>query len=140
MGPRAACWCGEGMTAPGRVRSKAQPAAAVRRITILGATGSVGTSTVDLIKRDPQRYRVEAVTARRNASALAKIAREVGSRFAVDADPAAYDDLKHALAGSGIEVAAGEGALLEPAQRPADWLMGAISGAVGLKPTLAAIE
>ncbi len=72
--------------------------------------------------------------------ALAKIAREVGARFAVVADPAAYDDLKDALAGSGIEAAAGEGALLEAAQRPADWLMGAISGAVGLKPTLAAIE
>src|SRR6202158_1501395 len=142
---RAACWYGERMTVPGHsatklARAKPLPAAAVRSISILGATGSGGTSTVDLIKRDPQRYRVEAVTARRNAGALAKIAREVGARFAVVADPAAYDDLKDALAGSGIEAAAGEEALLEAAQRPADWVMAAISGSIGLKPTMAAIE
>ena len=140
MAPRAGCWCGERMTVPGIARSKPRPAAAVRSITILGATGSIGASTVDLIKRAPERYRVEAVSARRNATALAQIAREVGARFAVVADPAAYGELKDALAGSGIETAAGEGALLEAAQRPADWLMAAISGAVGLKPTLAAIE
>ncbi len=73
-------------------------------------------------------------------AALAKIARDVGARFAVVADPAAYGDLKDALAGSGIEAAAGEAALIEAAQRPADWVMAAISGAIGLKPTLAAIE
>jgi 1-deoxy-D-xylulose-5-phosphate reductoisomerase len=128
------------MTVPGLSRSKPSPAAAVRSITILGATGSVGASTVDLIKRAPERYRVEAVSARRSAGALAKIARDVGAKLAVVADPAAYDDLKDALAGSGIKAAAGEGGLLEAAQRPADWLMAAISGAVGLKPTLAAIE
>jgi 1-deoxy-D-xylulose-5-phosphate reductoisomerase len=115
-------------------------AAGVRSITILGATGSIGGSTIDLIGRNPERYRVEAVTARRNAAALAKIARALGARLAVVADPDAYDDLKDALAGSGIEAAAGEGALVEAAQRPADWVMGAISGAVGLRPTLAAIE
>ena len=112
----------------------------MRSITILGATGSIGVSTVDLIKRAPERYRVEAVSARRNAAALAKIAREVGARLAVVADPAAYGELKEALAGSGIETAAGEAGLLEAAQRPADWLMAAITGAVGLKPTLAAID
>ncbi len=133
------------MTVPGHSsRKPARPAppsaAAARSITILGATGSVGLSTVDLIKREPNRYRVEAVSARRNAAALAKIACEVGARFAVVADPAAYDELKDALSGSGIAAAAGEGALLEAAQRPADWLMAAISGAVGLKPTLAAVE
>ncbi len=140
MRPRAACWCGENMTVPGIARSKSSPAAEVRSITILGATGSVGASTVDLIKRAPDRYRVEAISARRSAGALAKIARDVNARLAVVADPAAYDDLKDALAGSGIEAAAGEDGLLEAAQRPADWLMAAISGAVGLKPTLAAIE
>ena len=140
MRPRAACWRGEHMTVPGLARSKVQPAASVRSITILGATGSIGASTVDLIKRAPDRYRVEAVTARRSAVALAKIAGEVGARLAVVADPAAYDELKQALAGSGIEAAAGEVGLLEAAQRPADWVMAAISGAVGLKPTLAAIE
>jgi 1-deoxy-D-xylulose-5-phosphate reductoisomerase len=128
------------MTVPGLARSKPLQAAATRSITILGATGSIGASTVDLIKRAPERYRVEAVSARRNAAALAQIARDVGARFAVVADPAAYGELKDALAGSGIETAAGEGALVEAAQRPADWLMAAISGAVGLKPTLAAIE
>jgi 1-deoxy-D-xylulose-5-phosphate reductoisomerase len=128
------------MTVPGLARSKPSPASAVRSITILGATGSIGTSTVDLIKRGASRYRVEAVSARRNAAALAQIARDVGARFAVVADPAAYQELKSALAGSGVEAAAGEGALLEAAQRPADWLMAAITGAVGLKPTLAAIE
>ena len=128
------------MTVPGLARSKPSPAAEVRSVTILGATGSVGASTVDLIKRAPERYCVEAVSARRSAGALAQIAREVGARLAVVADPAAYGDLKDALAGSGIKAAAGEDGLLEAAQRPADWLMAAISGAVGLKPTLAAIE
>jgi len=146
MRPRADSWYGERMTALGHssttklAHNDPLPAAAVRRITILGATGSVGTSTIDLIKREPKRYRVEAVTARRNAAALAKIAREVGSQLAVVADPDAYNDLKDALAGSGIAAAAGEDAVLEAAQRPADWVMAAISGSVGLKPTLAAIE
>jgi len=128
------------MTAPIFARSKPLPATAVRSVTILGATGSIGASTVDLIKREPQRFRVEAVSARRNAAALATIAREVGARFAVVADAAAYGDLKDALAGSGIEAAAGEQAVLDAAQRPADWVMAAISGSIGLKPTLAAIE
>ena len=77
---RAACWYGERMTVPGHsstklARSKPLPADSVRSITILGATGSIGASTVDLIKREPKRYRVEAISARRNAAALAKIAR-----------------------------------------------------------------
>ena len=111
-----------------------------RSVTLLGATGSIGTSTVDLIKRNPGRYRVEAVTANRNAAALARVAREVGATFAVVADPAAYPELKAALAGTGIEAAGGEGALVEAAVRPADWVMGAITGAIGLKPTLAAVK
>ncbi len=85
-------------------------------------------STVDLIKREPERYRVEAVSARRNAAALAQIARDVGARLAVVADPDFYGALKDALAGSGIEAAAGEAALIEAAQRPSDWVMAAISG------------
>lgn len=111
-----------------------------RTVTILGATGSIGASTVDLIRREPERFRVESISARRNAAALAKIAREVGARHAVVADPAAYQELKSALSGSRVEAAAGEGALMEAAQRPADWVMAAISGSVGLKPTMAAIE
>ena len=112
----------------------------MRGITILGATGSIGASTLDLIKRDPGRYRVESISARRNAAALGKIAREVGARHAVVADHAAYRELKDALSGSRIEAASGEDALVEAAQRPADWVMAAISGSVGLKPTLAAVE
>ena len=128
------------MTTAGLARSKPDEAAALRRITILGATGSIGASTIDLIKREPARYRVVAISARRNAAALAKAAREVAAQLAVVADPSAYNDLKEALAGTGIEAGAGEEALLEAAQRPADWVMAAISGAIGLKPTLAAIE
>ncbi len=112
----------------------------VRSVSILGATGSIGSSTVDLIKRSPDRFRVEAVTANSNAAALAKVARDVGARVAVLADEGGYAALKAALAGTGIETAAGEAGLIEAAQRPADWVMAAIAGAVGLKPTLAAIE
>jgi 1-deoxy-D-xylulose-5-phosphate reductoisomerase len=121
-------------------RSKPAPALGQRRITILGATGSIGASTIDLIKREPERYRVVAVTARKSAAVLARVAREVGAQLAVVADHGAYDELKQALAGTSIEAASGEEALLEAAQRPADWVMAAISGAIGLKPTLAAIE
>ena len=105
-------------------------------MTLLGATGSIGTSTVDLIKRERSRYRVEAVTGNNNVAGLAALAREVGARFAAVADPDAFKDLKGALAGSGIEAAAGETAVIEAAQRPADWVMAAITGAASLKPTL----
>jgi 1-deoxy-D-xylulose-5-phosphate reductoisomerase len=117
-----------------------RPAADMRSITILGATGSIGASTVDLIKRNRERYRVEAVAAGRNAAALARVAREVGAAVAVLSDEGGYAELKGALAGSGIEAAAGEAALLEAATRPADWVMASIAGAIGLRPTLAAIE
>jgi 1-deoxy-D-xylulose-5-phosphate reductoisomerase len=110
------------------------------KVTILGATGSIGTSTIDLISRNRDRYEVEAVTAGRNADSLAKLARDLNARFAVVADPAAYKALKDALSGSGIAAGAGESALIEAALRPADWVMAAIAGATGLKPTLAAAE
>jgi 1-deoxy-D-xylulose-5-phosphate reductoisomerase len=119
---------------------KPVPAAAERTVTILGATGSIGTSTIDLLKRERARYRVEAVSAHRSAAALAALAREVGARFAAVGDPASYRELKDALSGSGIEAAAGESALIEAAQRPAQWVIGAITGAAGLRPTLAAAE
>jgi 1-deoxy-D-xylulose-5-phosphate reductoisomerase len=144
MPARAACWYGEYMNPSGRslglARAEPLAAATERSVSILGATGSIGVSTIDLITRTPGRYRVEAVTARSNAALLAKIARKVGARLAAVADPAAFDDLKQALSGSGIEAASGEAALKEAAERPADWVMAAISGAIGLKPTLAAIE
>jgi 1-deoxy-D-xylulose-5-phosphate reductoisomerase len=119
---------------------KPVPAAGERSVTILGATGSIGASTIDLLKRERARYRVEAVSAHRSAAALAALAREVGARFAAVGDPARYRELKDALSGSGIEAAAGESALIEAAQRPAQWVIGAITGAAGLRPTLAAAE
>ena len=140
MGLHVDCWYGECMSTVEAARTSSRPSADVRSITILGATGSIGASTIDLIKRDPGRYRVELISARRNAATLGKIAREVGARHAVVADHAAYRELKDALSGSRIEAAAGEDALVEAAQRPADWVMAAISGSVGLKPTLAAVE
>jgi 1-deoxy-D-xylulose-5-phosphate reductoisomerase len=109
-------------------------------VTILGATGSIGASTIDLIRRAPTRYRVEAVSANRNAAALAKIARELGARFAAVGDPDCYGKLKEALAGSGVEAGAGEAAVVEAARRPAEWVMAAITGSAGLKPTLAAAD
>src|SRR5258707_10546274 len=122
--------------------AQAEPraAAAERSVTILGATGSIGASTIDLVKREPQRYRVEAVSANTSAGALAVLARELGARFAAVGDPAAYRELKDALGGSGIAAGAGESALIEAAERPAQWVMGAITGAAGLRPTLAAAE
>jgi 1-deoxy-D-xylulose-5-phosphate reductoisomerase len=122
------------------VRPSPTPITAPRTVTILGATGSIGASTIDLIRRERASYRVEAVSANRNADALAKLARELGARFAAVADPSAYRDLKDGLAGTGIEAAAGEAAVVEAAQRPADWVMAAITGSTGLKPTLAAVE
>ena len=111
-----------------------------RSVTLLGATGSIGASTIDLIRREPGRYRVEALSANKSAAALAALARELNARFAAVGDPAAYRELKDALAGTGIAVGAGADAVVEAAQRPAQWVIGAITGAAGLKPTLAAAE
>jgi 1-deoxy-D-xylulose-5-phosphate reductoisomerase len=122
------------------VRQKTKLASAPRTVTLLGATGSIGSSTIDLLQQEGASYQVEAVTANRNAAALAKLARELGARFAAVGDPAAYAELKAELSGSGITVGAGEEALVEAAQRPADWVMAAITGAASLKPTLAAAE
>jgi len=109
-------------------------------VTILGATGSIGSSTIDLLKRQGDRFTVEALTANKNGAALAKLARELGARFAAVADPDAYKDLKSELSGSGIEAASGPAAVAEAARRPAEWVIGAITGTAGLEPALAAIE
>lgn len=111
-----------------------------RSVTILGATGSVGASTVDLIARSPERFTVEAVTANRDAERLAAIARQLGARYAAVADEAAYPALKAALSGSGIEAAGGADSVVAAAARPAEWVMGAIVGAAGLQPILTAIR
>jgi 1-deoxy-D-xylulose-5-phosphate reductoisomerase len=111
-----------------------------RRVTVLGSTGSVGHSTVDLLLRNPGDFTVEAVTANRNAKLLAEQARQLGARFAAVADPAEYATLKEALSGSGIEVACGAEAVVEAAERPADMVMAGIVGAAGLASTLAAVR
>lgn len=111
-----------------------------KTLTILGSTGSIGQSTVDIVRHHPDRFGVEALVANRNIAQLAADAKELGVSLAVTADPELYDDLKTALAGSGIEVAAGPQAVIEAAQRPVDMVMGAIVGADGLRPTLAAVE
>jgi 1-deoxy-D-xylulose-5-phosphate reductoisomerase len=121
-------------------RNKPELASAPRTVTLLGATGSIGSSTIDLLQQEAGCYRVEAVTANRNATALAKLARDLGARFAAVGDPAAYGELKAELSGSGIKAAAGADALVEAAQRPADWVMAAITGAASLKPSLAAAD
>jgi len=112
----------------------------VRSVTVLGATGSIGDSTMDLLRGARDRYRVEAVTGNSNVQGLAKLAREFDVRFAAVADPARLSELREALAGSGIECGAGESAVIEAAARPADWVMAAVSGAAGLKPALAAVD
>jgi 1-deoxy-D-xylulose-5-phosphate reductoisomerase len=93
-----------------------------------------------LIERQPEAFAVEALTANDSVGRLAEQARRVGAKLAVVADSSRYQDLKDALAGSGVEVAAGAGAVAEAAARPAEWVMAAIVGAAGLAPTLAAVR
>ncbi len=110
-----------------------------KRVSILGVTGSIGASTVDVLERTGG-AEVVAVTGHANIQGLAAAARRLGAAVAVTADPARYGDLKDALAGSGVEAAAGQEALVEAATEPADWVMSAIVGAAGLAPTLAAVR
>ena len=111
-----------------------------RRITILGATGSIGTNTVAVIDENPGAYEVDAVTAFGNAESLARVARKVRARLAVISDRNSYSVLKDALSGSGIEAAAGLEAVEDAAARPVDIVVAGIVGAAGLSPTLAAIR
>ena len=125
------------VTALNRVESVPQQP---RRVTLLGSTGSIGHSTVDLLLRNRDEFIVEAVTANRNVVLLAEQARKLNARFAAVADPNEYGALKDALAGSGIEAASGPDALIEAAERPADMVMAGIVGSAGLGPTLAAVR
>jgi 1-deoxy-D-xylulose-5-phosphate reductoisomerase len=109
-----------------------------RHVTILGSTGSVGQSTADLIARDPESYRVEALVAGNSVEALAEQARRLKAKMAVVANPQRYRALKDALIGTTIEAAAGPEAVTEAASRPAEWVMAAIVGFAGLAPTLCA--
>ena len=111
-----------------------------RTLTILGATGSIGASTLDLIRRERDTWRVVALTAHSNAAELAKLAREFSAELAVVADEACLPALREALAGTGIQTAGGPAALTEAAARPADLVLAAIVGCAGLAPTMAAIE
>ena len=111
-----------------------------RSVTILGSTGSVGSNTVELIENNPDAFVVEALTANRNVKLLAEQALRLKAQMAVLADPEGYTELKDALAGSGVAVAAGPEAVIEAAGRPASWVMASIVGAAGLKPTLTAVR
>jgi len=112
----------------------------MRRISILGATGSIGVNTLDLIARRPDAFQVVALTGDQNIELLAKQARDHNAQWAVTADPAKYDALKAALSGTQIQAAAGPAALIEAAELPADWVMSAIVGAAGLPPGLRVLE
>lgn len=109
-------------------------------LTILGATGSVGSSTLDLVASQPDAFEILAVTANDNVEALAEIARKHRTKMAVIANPERYGALQRALSGTGIEVAAGPEAVVAAAELPAQCVMASIVGAAGLRATLAAVR
>ncbi|MDO7842690.1 1-deoxy-D-xylulose-5-phosphate reductoisomerase [Sphingomonas immobilis] len=112
----------------------------MKTVTILGATGSVGTSTLDLIERDPEQFQVLALTANSDVTKLAAAAIRTNARRAVVADERCLDALREALAGTGIEAAGGAQAVTDTAELGADLTMGAIVGCAGLEPVLAAVD
>ncbi len=116
----------------------AQTAVAPRTVTVLGATGSVGRNTVDLLARNRDRFRVVALTANTNVALLAEQARLLEPQVAIIGDSGKRDDLRDALQGTAVEVMAGEAAVIEAATQPVDIVVAAIVGAAGLRPTLAA--
>ena len=111
-----------------------------RRVTVLGSTGSIGTNTIDLIERDPEAFQVEALTAFRSVDTIAEQARRLSARFVAIGDPDKYPDLKLAVSGLDVEIAAGPEGILEAAARDADWIMAGIVGAAGLGPSLEAVR
>ena len=139
MASVAVSWFGDVMNAV-PLRNNKAAASSVRTVTVLGATGSIGDSTMDLLRASPERYQVEALTANGNVEGLVKLAKEFGARFVAVADPSKLNELRDALAGTSIAFGAGESAIIEAAERPADWVMAAVSGAAGLKPALAAAD
>jgi 1-deoxy-D-xylulose-5-phosphate reductoisomerase len=112
----------------------------VTRVSILGATGSIGTSTVDLLRRAGGNFAVSALTANTDVERLTMLACEFKAKLAVIAEPTYYGVLKEALAGTGIEVAGGRSGMLMAAEAPADVVVAGIMGAAGLEPTLAALR
>ena len=121
-------------------KSRGNGARAAKRIVLLGATGSIGKSCASVILDNPGKFSVEAVVGGRDGAALARVAIELGAKFAAIAEPSGYADLKAGLAGRGVEVACGAEAMEAAARWPADLVVSAIVGAVGLRPTVAAIE
>ncbi len=111
-----------------------------KSLSVLGATGSVGASTLKVIAHSPERYEVNALVAGSNVEALTKACRETGAKRAVVGDAGKYGELKSALAGTGIEVSAGRDAVLEVASQKVDVLVSAMVGAAGLEPTVEAIK
>jgi 1-deoxy-D-xylulose-5-phosphate reductoisomerase len=111
-----------------------------RVITVLGATGSIGRSTEEILLGAADDFSVAAVAGGRDAQALAKTAIRLKASFAALADPDGYAALKDALAGTGITAAAGDAAVIEAALHPSDLVIGAIAGAAGVRPTFAALE
>ncbi len=112
----------------------------MRRLSLFGATGSVGQSTLDLIRRDSEAWQVAVLTANSDVAELARLAREFRPELAVIADETRHAELKDALAGTNIAVAAGAEALTEAATYPTDLVLAAIVGTAGLAPTMAALE
>jgi 1-deoxy-D-xylulose-5-phosphate reductoisomerase len=112
----------------------------LRRISVLGATGSIGQNTLDLIRRNRDAYHVVALTGGANVAQLANDARDLRAEIAVIQNETQLPELRDRLAGTGIEAAAGDAAIVEAASRPSDWIMSAIVGAAGLPPGLAALQ
>lgn len=111
-----------------------------RSVSVLGSTGSIGCSTLDLIERERDCFELVALTAHRNVAMLIEQARRLRPQFAVIADATLYEELSAGLAGTGVEIGAGRDAVVEAALRPAGWVMAGIVGAAGLAPTLAAVR
>ena len=112
----------------------------MRRVSVFGSTGSIGQNTVAMLAANPEAYDVVALTGAGNIACLAEQARDLNAEIAVTADPDRYTDLKDALAGTGVQAAAGPDALIEAARIQADWIMSAIVGSAGLAPGIAALE
>ena len=130
-----------GMTSPVRTATTASAkTVSIKTVSILGSTGSIGSSTIDLLLAAPGRFRVRALVAGRRAGLLAEQARALGAEIAVICDPAGYEELRAALAGTTIMAACGQAAAEQAAAEPVDWTMAAITGAAGLGATLAAIR
>ena len=111
-----------------------------RRLSVLGSTGSIGRSTLDVIARDPSSYDIEVLTAYSSVDLLVKQALEFSPRMVVIGDESRFAELRDALAGTEVEVGAGRQALIEAASRSVDWIMAGIVGAAGLAPSLAAVQ